>query len=113
MKKALDDKQKYLFEAREKEFDEEKSKIDGQDGLNDSIANILAEIADLQNQTKNETILADRINKKLLHMVSFKLEPFEGSESKGFYKVKDCNTNETGNITELSTGEKNIIAFLY
>lgn len=98
---------------REKEFDEEKSKIDGHDGLKDSIANILTEIADLQRQTKNESILADRINKKLLHMVSFNLEHFEDSESKGFYKVKDGNTNEVRNITELSTGEKNIIAFLY
>lgn len=98
---------------REKEFDAERSKIDGPDGLNDNMANILAEITDLQNQTKNESILADKINKKLLHMVSFKLEHFEDSESKGFYKVKDGNTNAIRDITELSTGEKNIIAFLY
>ncbi len=98
---------------RIKEFDDEKSKIDGQGGLKENIDNILKQITDLQNQTKNESILADNINKKLLHMVSFELEHFEDPESKGFYKVKDCNTNAIRDITELSTGEKNVIAFLY
>lgn len=112
-KKAEADTLLIEMNQREKEFDDEKSKIDGHGGLKDSITNILAEITDLQNQTKNESILADNINKKLLHMVSFKLEHFEDSESKGFYKVKDCNTNAIRDITELSTGEKNVIAFLY
>lgn len=112
-KKAEADTLLIEMNRRIKEFDDEKSKIDGQGGLKESIDNILEEITDLQNQTKNESILADDINKKLLHMVSFELEHFEDSESKGFYKVKDCNTNAIRDITELSTGEKNVIAFLY
>ena len=98
---------------REKEYDDERSKIYGSGGLKEDVNNIMKEIVDLQNQTKNESILADNINKKLLHMVSFKLEHFEDDESKGFYKVKDINTEAVRDITELSTGEKNVIAFLY
>lgn len=98
---------------RENEFSYEENKINGLGGLRECIDNIQAEIIDLQNQTQNETILADNINKKLLHMVSFKLEHFEDAESKGFYKVKNYSTGEVRDITELSTGEKNIIAFLY
>lgn len=100
-------------EQREKEFENQKNLIDGPEGLKACMHAIMSEITDLQNQTKNESILAENINKKLLHMVSFKLDHFEDSESKGFYRVKDCNTNVTRDITELSTGEKNIIAFLY
>ena len=98
---------------RIKEFEYEKNKIEGQGGLKEKISEISKQITDLQNKTINESILADHINKKLFHMVSFELEHFEDSESKGFYKVKDCHTNTIRDITELSTGEKNIIAFLY
>lgn len=112
-KKAEVETLRVEMNQREKEFDDEKSRIDGPGGLKESITNILTEITDLQNQTKNESILADNINKKLSHMVSFKLEHFEDSQSKGFYKVKDSNTNAIRDITELSTGEKNVIAFLY
>ena len=100
-------------EKREKEYDDERSKIYGSGGLKEDINNIMKEIVDLQNQTKNEAILADNINNKLLHMVSFKLKHFEDDESKGVYKVKDINTEAVRDITELSTGEKNVIAFLY
>jgi wobble nucleotide-excising tRNase len=98
---------------REKEYNDENSKIVGSHGLEKSIASIRAEIIDLQNQTKNETLLAKNINNKLLHMVSFELEHFEDAESKGFYKIKNSSTGKVRDITELSTGEKNIIAFLY
>lgn len=98
---------------REKEYDDENRKIIGPNGLEKSIVDIQAKISELQNQTKNEILLANNINKKLSHMVSFKLEHFETAESKGFYKVKDCSTGEVRDIMELSTGEKNIIAFLY
>lgn len=46
-------------------------------------------------------------------MVSFELEPCKDEDSNGIYKVKDVYTGEIRDITELSTGEKNIIAFLY
>lgn len=98
---------------REKEYDDENSKIIGPNGLKKFIDDLQAEIIGLQNQTKNETLLAKNINKKLSHMVSFELEHFEDAESKGYYKVKNSATEEVRDITELSTGEKNIIAFLY
>jgi hypothetical protein len=43
---------------REKEYNDENNKIVGSHGLEKSIAFIRAEIIDLQNQTKNETLLA-------------------------------------------------------
>ena len=46
-------------------------------------------------------------------MVSFELVHVEDEDSKGFYRVKNTSTGEERDITELSTGEKNIIAFLY
>lgn len=112
-KKAMADTLLNAKNQREKEFNDEEDKINGGGGLKECINTILAEIVDLQNQTKNEAILAANINKKLLHMVSFELERFEDAEAKGFYKIRDCNTNTIRNITQLSTGEKNIIAFLY
>lgn len=46
-------------------------------------------------------------------MVSFELVHVKDDESKGFYRVKDFINGSIRDITELSTGEKNIIAFLY
>lgn len=45
-------------------------------------------------------------------MVSFELI-HEGQEGHGYYKVKSTLTNKVRDITDISTGEKNIIAFLY
>lgn len=112
-KKAEVETLKRELNQREKEFDEIKSKIDGPGGLKEDLEIILKEISDLQSQTKNESKLAENINKKLLHMVSFELEHYKDSESKGFYRVKDINTKEVRDVTQLSTGEKNVIAFLY
>lgn len=95
------------------EFDTEEEKITGKDGLNEKIKAIQEEIINLQSKTKNETLLAVNINKKLKHMVSFELVRVEDEESKGFYRVKDSITKCVREVTELSTGEKNIIAFLY
>lgn len=46
-------------------------------------------------------------------MVSFELVHFEDKESKGYYRVKNSINGCEREITELSTGEKNVIAFLY
>lgn len=98
---------------REEEYNVENDKIDAPNGLKEAIYEIQEEISQLQGLTKNESILAENINKKLNHMVTFKLEHFEDEESKGFYKIKNGFTGDIREITELSTGEKNIIAFLY
>lgn len=52
-------------------------------------------------------------DRKLKHMVSFELVHVEDDESRGFYRVKNSATGCERDITELSTGEKNVIAFLY
>lgn len=98
---------------RIKEYEDEKRKIYGTDGLEEKRKRILGDIQELRQQTKSESLLAENINRKLLHMVSFKLEHYEDNETRGFYRVKDPKTNKNRKITELSTGEKNIIAFLY
>lgn len=98
---------------RIEEYNVEEEKIIGVGGLNDAIKIIQDEIITLQNNTKNEIILAENINKKLRHMVSFELVHVEDDESKGFYRVKNSSTSRVREITELSTGEKNVIAFLY
>ena len=95
------------------EYNIEEEKITGTGGLNDVIKSIQDDITALQTSTKNEVRLTKNINKKLKHMVSFELFHVEDEESKGFYKVKNVTTGREREITELSTGEKNIIAFLY
>lgn len=100
-------------EQRKTEFFIEQNKITGAGGLNEEIETIQKDIMILQNQTKNEKLLAQRINDKLCHMVSFELVHVEDQKSKGFYRVKDCISGNIRDITQLSTGEKNIIAFLY
>lgn len=95
------------------EYNSEEEKINGPGGLNEKVEVIQNEIISLQNKTKNEKKLADNINKKLKHMVSFELVHFEDKESKGYYRVKNSINGCEREITELSTGEKNVIAFLY
>lgn len=91
----------------------EQLKITGKNGIDLQIADLQSKIEELQDSTKNEKILARNINKKLRHMVSFELVHCEDENQKGYYSVKNINTNETRDIIQLSTGEKNIIAFLY
>ena len=73
---------------------------------------ILKEINALREKTEDVSILAQHINNKLRGYVSFILE-YNGDREKkdGNYKIED----EGGyrNVTTLSAGEKNIIAFLY
>lgn len=88
-------------------------KLTGENGINEQIAGLQEKIVELQKETRNEKILAQNINKKLRYMVSFELEHCEDEEEKGYYLVRNIHTNETRDITKLSTGEKNIIAFLY
>ncbi len=98
---------------RTNEFNSEAEKITGSGGLNEIAKSIQDEIIALQNDTKNEILLAENINKKLKHMVSFELVHVEDEESKGYYRIKNSSTGCEREITELSTGEKNVIAFLY
>lgn len=67
-------------------------------------------------QTKNEGIIAEKINSLLTSMgvasFSLKLVKDDGENQKGQYQIKGHNGN-IRSITKVSKGEKNIIAFLY
>jgi len=68
-------------------------------------------ISQLLEQTKNTQKMAENINEKLKASVTFELVRKEEGKQE-FYEVKGVN-GEIRSIKELSTGEKNIIAFLY
>ena len=117
----LCDKEKYEVEMQ-KLKDLEKRKTEAEDafgkkekekeGKEKEKNEILEKIKKLRAQTEDVSILAQHINDKLRGYVSFVLE-YNGDREKkdGNYKIKD----EGGyrDVTTLSTGEKNIIAFLY
>ena len=77
------------------------------------IKNINAELIDSHKGTISEEILAENINKNLKDYVDFELIYCGAKNNKGYYQVKDLQTVEVREITKLSKGEKNIIAFLY
>jgi len=81
--------------------------------INNEIKKLNLEISQLEAQTKNEKKLVENINKKIKHYTSFELVHKEDTEGEGFYSVKCLRTNEDRDITQISTGEKNIIALLY
>ncbi|MFU2047113.1 AAA family ATPase [Avibacterium gallinarum] len=102
------------FENRQKNFnkvkqDFEKEK-DKRRKLQENIEVFKKKIAALQASTRNEKILVRKVNKKLASHASFELVHQEDSNE---YKIKCLLTNQERNVNELSTGEKNILAFLY
>lgn len=105
VKKLEEESSKYEIEIKNKEKEIIK--------LNNEINNLNLEINKLEAQTKNEKKLVENINKKIKHYTSFELVHKEDTEGEGFYSVKCLRTNEDRDITQISTGEKNIIALLY
>ena len=91
----------------------ENDKITSREGIDFQIKSIEEEIGDLKFQTRDEKKLAEIINEKLKFLVTFKLEHANNDSGEGHYYVVNLRTNEKREITKLSTGEKNIIAFLY
>lgn len=121
IKLALDefDEKTKLYELsllKEKK-EEYKTEIENKENeiikINNEITNLNLEIIKLEAKTKNEKILVENINKKIKNYTSFELVHKEDIEGKGFYNVKCLRTNEDRDITQISTGEKNIIALLY
>lgn len=98
-------KEEYKTEIEKKENEIKK--------INDEIKKIKLEIIQLEAKTKNEKKLVENINKKIKYYTSFELVHKEDTEGEGFYSVKCLRTNEDRDITQISTGEKNIIALLY
>lgn len=82
------------------------------DEIKEQIGSLYSKIGQLQSQTVSEQKLADDINKTLSVEVGFELEHYE-YDNKGYYCIKDKRTGETRPVDQLSTGEKNVIAFLY
>lgn len=93
----------------------EKEKIEGKGGLGEQIRLIEKNISSLQAQTKNEQLLAEHINQNLGNLVPFEIVHHSDklASERGYYVVQDRSTRKIRNVTKLSSGEKNIIAFLY
>ncbi|WP_294032956.1 AAA family ATPase [uncultured Moraxella sp.] len=91
-----------------------KNKVDGEESkikaCQNNINQIEENIKQLLESTKNEKILVERINKKLKLYASFELIHQETSND---YKVRCLRNLNIRSVQELSTGEKNLIAFLY
>ena len=105
VKKLEEESSKY-----ETEIENKKNEITK---INNEIKKLNLEISQLEAQTKNEKKMVENINKKIKNYTSFELVHKEDIEGKGFYNVKCLRTNEDRDITQISTGEKNIIALLY
>ncbi|QTJ46514.1 AAA family ATPase [Dolosigranulum pigrum] len=103
------DRLKYNYDRYLKKVMEIKDKIAC---LDEKATVINNEIASLKRETMNENILANKINFILEPHVNFKLI-HEKNEQNGLYKIKNKHSNIYRKVTELSSGEKNIIAFLY
>ena len=110
---------KFDFEEKLKNLNDLKNIIDEKDNkikvINENIYTLDEQKKELIAQTKSEEKLAKEISELLntLGEISFSLELIEDDdEANGQYKILDDNNN-LRNITEVSEGEKNIIAFLY
>ena len=102
-----------IMKKYENNIRNENDKITSREGIDFQIKSIKEEIGDLKFQTKDEKKLAEIINEKLKFFVTFKLEHANNDSGEGHYYVVNLRTNEKREITKLSTGEKNIIAFIY
>ncbi len=91
------------------DLNEEKNKVEE---ISKQIDEDQNKINDLLSKTRTEQFLVDKINEKLRNMVSFNLKAIK-NKSNTYYEIEDIQTKEIRSITELSTGEKNIIALLY
>ncbi|WP_419155463.1 AAA family ATPase [Weissella minor] len=85
--------------------------------VNDKIKNLQTQVSNLIEESSDEKEAVDDINKilKSLGNDSFKLEYVSNPqlELKGQYKVRGLNDDQIRSIHMLSTGELNLIAFLW
>lgn len=95
------------------EFKKQYSRINEGSSLQKELLELKKSYKELQSQTLSETKLVDIINSKLRTMVSFELNHATDESNHGIYNIKDTSSGQVRDITKLSTGEKNIIAFLY
>ncbi|MEA4115565.1 AAA family ATPase [Mycoplasma sp. 744] len=104
---------KKIVNEYDKIVEEIKSKNEEINELKENIKKIDEDISKLKTESKNEEKLALEINKILDVYVNFSLNHVKEEDQKGYYNIKDKYTGEIRNVSKLSTGEKNIIGFLY
>lgn len=105
--KKLEYEKKYI----ENQYKEESEKVEN---IKRSIKVFEGEIKKLVAKKKSVQKAVENINIKLKSSSSsFELFYDNKQEQEGFYKIKCLRTSRYKSIKELSTGEKNIIAFLY
>lgn len=97
------------YKVSKEEFDKVKKEIEN---LNTEKTNLNQEILELKASSKNEEKLATEINKLLGIYVNFNLFHCKDGQN-GCYRIQNKHTGEIRDVKQLSTGEKNIIAFLY
>ena len=83
-------------------------KEDEKKKLEQNIAEYRSQVDKLKPKAEKQAI--ERINKKLRLKVSWELDHV-GNENLGYYRIKEGDKYRS--VKQLSTGEKNIIAFLY
>lgn len=69
-------------------------------------------ITELLQMSSNEEILANEVSDLLDAYVNFRLIHIN-NDNKGYYSIKNKESDEIRNVTDLSNGEMNIIGFLY
>lgn len=104
---------KYLIEKEAEAKKEFECVQNSYYALNKEVIEKEEDIKTLLEKTISEELLAENINKKLKLLSSVELIHCDDGEEKGCYRIKCLRTGEIREVTQLSTGEKNIIAFLY
>lgn len=121
--KLLEDKiaslvKEFKVQDLRKDESQKKSALDKAQGdlesLQEEEASLRRQIADLRSNMMSEEIAVSEINKvlKAYCSVPFELVRAE-AHGQGFYNISDTKTHMNRSVTELSTGEVNLISFLY
>lgn len=103
------DKLNLEYKAIEEEIGEIEKEIDDTEK---EVQIIDEKIVKLKQKTENEALLAKRINERLALYADFQLELRKQGDNE-YYQIKSLVTQELRDVVQLSTGEQNLIAFLY
>lgn len=114
-KYEVEDEKKKILEENKNEIEEQYSAKKKEVGnINEFIEKSRGKIKELVAKKKSVQKAVKNINIKLKSSSSsFELFYDDKQEQEGFYKIKCLRTSRYKSVKELSTGEKNIIAFLY
>lgn len=114
-KYEVEDEKKKILKENKNEIEEQYSAKKKEVGnINEFIEKSRGKIKELVAKKKSVQKAVKNINIKLKSSSSsFELFYDNKQEQEGFYKIKCLRTSRYKSVKELSTGEKNIIAFLY